>query len=137
MTSEKGKLVYSCELAVRWGDMDAYGHVNNALYMRYLEEARVQLIAAMGVAMDPEGLAPVVINVGCIFLKAIVYPDTLRIDCYVEEPGRSSFMTRYKVFSSKDKVAPVAEGYAKVVWIDHRTEKSVPLPDKVRAFILA
>ncbi|MDF2181193.1 thioesterase family protein [Neptuniibacter sp. CAU 1671] len=137
MTSEKGKLVYSCELAVRWGDMDAYGHVNNALYMRYLEEARVQLIAAMGVAMDPEGLAPVVINVGCTFLKAIVYPDTLRIDCYVEEPGRSSFMTRYKVFSSKDKVEPVAEGYAKVVWIDHRTEKSVPLPDKVRAFILA
>ncbi len=135
MTSEKGRLVYSCELAVRWGDMDAYGHVNNALYMRYLEEARVQLIAEMGVPMDPEGLAPVVINVGCTFIKAVVYPDTLRIDCYVGSPGRSSFMTHYEVFSSNDDTIPVAEGYAKVVWIDHRTEKSVSLPAKVRSFL--
>ncbi|WP_299176357.1 thioesterase family protein [uncultured Neptuniibacter sp.] len=135
MSSDKGKLIHSCEMPVRWGDMDAYGHVNNAMYLRYLEEARVQLIEKMNVVMDPNGLAPVVINVGCSFFKPVVYPDQLRIDCYVKDPGRSSFMTTYEVFSASDPENPVSEGYAKVVWIDHRTEKSVPLPDSVRAMI--
>jgi acyl-CoA thioester hydrolase len=135
MSSEKGKLIHRCEMPVRWGDMDAYGHVNNAMYLRYLEEARVQLIEKMNVVMDPNGLAPVVINVGCSFFKPVVYPDQLRIDCYVKDPGRSSFMTTYEVFSSSDLEKPVSEGYAKVVWIDHRTEKSVPLPESVRAMI--
>lgn len=135
MSESKGKLVYSCEIPVRWGDMDAYGHVNNALYMRYLEEARVQLIEKMDVEMDPNGLAPVVISVGCTFFKPVVYPDTVRIDCYVTDPGRSSFMTLYEVFSTRQPEQMVSEGFAKVVWIDHRTEKSVSLPDKVRDFI--
>ncbi len=135
MSSKKGKLVHSCEIPVRWGDMDAYGHVNNVVYMRYLEEARAQLIGKMDVAMDPNGLAPVVINIGCTFFKPVVYPDNLRIDCYVKDPGRSSFMTTYEVFSQNDPETVVSEGYAKVVWIDHRTEKSIELPEKVRSFI--
>ena len=133
MSQNKGKLVYSCEIPVRWGDMDAYGHVNNALYMRYLEEARVQLLDEMGVVLDPNGLAPVVISIGCSFYKPVVYPDTLRIDCYISEPGRSSFMTDYLVYSQKDSEQPVSEGHGKIVWIDHKTEKSVPLPDHIRA----
>jgi acyl-CoA thioester hydrolase len=133
MDNNKGKLIHSCNIPVRWGDMDAYGHVNNALYMRYLEEARVQLLDKIDVKLDPNGLAPVVINIGCSFFKPIVYPDTVRIDCFVAEPGRSSFMTYYEVFSQHDPDKLVSEGYAKVVWIDHKTEKSVPLPDVVRA----
>lgn len=135
MSDDKGKLVHSCEIPVRWGDMDAYGHVNNAVYMRYLEEARVQLIDKMDVKMDPNGFAPVVISVGCTFFKPVVYPDVLTINCYTQDPGRSSFMTRYEVFSQSNPELMVSEGHAKVVWIDHRTESSVPLPDKVRAFI--
>ncbi|WP_286238730.1 acyl-CoA thioesterase [Neptuniibacter halophilus] len=135
MSQEKGKLVYSCEIPVRWGDMDAYGHVNNAVYIRYIEEARVQLIEKIGVEMDPNGLAPVVINVGCTFLKPVVYPDRVRIDCYVKDPGRSSFMTEYEIYSQRSPESPVSIGYAKVVWIDHRTEKSVELPAQVRSFV--
>ncbi|WP_067865602.1 acyl-CoA thioesterase [Neptuniibacter marinus] len=133
MDLEKSKLLYSCSIPVRWGDMDAYGHVNNAMYMRYLEEARVQLLDNMNVELDPNGLAPVVIDIGCSFIRPVVYPDQLRIDCYISDPGRSSFMTYYKVFSQHDDKAIVSHGHAKVVWIDHRIEKSVPLPDAVRA----
>lgn len=133
MPENKGKKVYSCSIPVRWGDMDAYGHVNNALYMRYLEEARVQLLAELGAEMDGNGLDPVVINVGCTFFKPITYPDTVRIDCYVAEPGRSSFMTYYEVFSASDSESPASEGYAKVVWMDHHTGRSVPLPERIRA----
>ncbi len=65
--SQNRRSLYQCQIPVRWGDMDAYGHVNNALYMRYLEEARVQLLAKIGAAMDGNGTDPVVINVGCTF----------------------------------------------------------------------
>jgi acyl-CoA thioester hydrolase len=135
MSTDKGKLIYSCDIAVRWGDMDAYGHVNNAMYMRYLEEARVQLLAEMGASMDGGGTDPVVINVGCTFFQPVVYPDTLKINCYVKDPGRSSFMTLYEVFSASNPENPVSEGYAKVVWMDHHSGKSVPLPDEIRTKI--
>lgn len=132
MSEIHGNKIYSCLIPVRWGDMDAYGHVNNALYMRYLEEARVQLLAELGAKMDGNGIDPVVINVGCTFLKPVTYPDTLLIDCYVADPGRSSFMTYYQLFSESDPETPVSEGYSKVVWMDHTTGRSVPLPDYIR-----
>lgn len=133
MSEDKGKLLHQCDIPVRWGDMDAYGHVNNALYIRYLEEARVQLLAKLGASMDGGGTDPVIINVGCTFLRPVVYPDTLRIDCYVKDPGRSSFMTLYQLFSTQNPDTPVGEGYAKVVWMDHHTGRSVPLPAHIRA----
>ena len=126
------RLVYSCTLAVRWGDMDAFGHVNNAMYLRYLEEARVQMLVAMLGNQITEGdFATVVINVGCTFLKPITYPDSVRIDCYAGELGRSSFMTWYEVFALSDPSQMASEGYAKVVWMDRRSAKSAPLPDHI------
>jgi len=126
------KRLHTCELAVRWGDMDAYGHVNNAMYLRFLEEARCQMLAAMDVELETQQVAPVVINVGCTFLRPVVYPDTLTINCYGAEPGRSSFMSTYEVFSAAQQGQKVSEGYAKLVWMDHHTGKSVPLPTYVR-----
>lgn len=131
-TPDKGKLIFTCHIPVRWGDMDAYGHVNNTLYMRYMEETRVQALAAIGAQMDGNGIDPVIINTGCTFMQPVFYPDTLRIDCYARDPGRSSFMTHYEIFSEKQPDTPVSEGYAKVVWIDHKAGKSVPLPDNIR-----
>lgn len=123
------RLVYSCSLAVRWGDMDAFGHVNNALYLRYLEEARVQMLVNMlGNQITDGDFATVVINVSCTFLKPITYPDNVRIDCYVGELGRSSFMTWYEVFALSAPNEMASEGSAKVVWMDRRTGKSAPLP---------
>ncbi len=133
MSEFEGKKIYSCRLPVRWGDMDAYGHVNNAMYMRYLEEARVQLLAEMGATMDGRGIDPVIINVGCTFLRPVVYPETLRIDCYVGDAGRSSFMTWYRIYAESMPEQPASEGYAKVVWMDHRSGRSVPLPEAIRA----
>ncbi|MCV6589675.1 MAG: acyl-CoA thioesterase [Marinobacterium sp.] len=124
-------LLDTVEIKVRWGDMDAYRHVNNAMYMRYLEEARCQMLAKLDVALEGERVAPVVINVGCTFLKPVTYPDTLTIYCYGSEPGRSSFMSTYKVFSTAQGGALVSEGYGKLVWMDHETGKSVPLPEHI------
>lgn len=125
-------LLTTTEMRVRWGDMDAYGHVNNAMYMRYLEEARCQMLGDLDIPLEGNRIAPVVINVGCTFLKPVVYPDTLTIRCYGSEPGRSSFMSTYEVFSEALGGEKVSEGYGKLVWMDHEKGCSVPLPDHVR-----
>jgi len=125
-------LLHQCEIAVRWGDMDAYGHVNNALYMRYLEEARVQFLASIGADMRGNGTDPVIINVGCTFLRPVSYPATVIIKSYVGEIGRSSFMVWYEVSTTDSPDQLCSEGYSKVVWMDHQTGRSVPLPEMIR-----
>ncbi|RTE67222.1 acyl-CoA thioesterase [Amphritea opalescens] len=130
--NQNRRQLHQCQIAVRWGDMDAYGHVNNALYMRYLEEARVQLLAALGASVDGNGIDPVVINVGCTFLRPIIYPATVNINIFVGEIGRSSFMTWYELSTTDEPDLICSEGYSKVVWMDHKTGRSVPLPDSIR-----
>lgn len=129
-------LFYSCEIPVRWGDMDAYGHVNNTLYFRYFEEARFQWMLDKGLPLKSD-THPVVVTIGCTFLRPIFHPETLRIDVYLSELGRSSFMVKYKVFTLSQPETPAAEGYSKVVWVSATDGKSVPLPDVVRAWFPA
>lgn len=124
---------YSCQIPVRWGDMDAYGHVNNTLYFRYFEEARFQWMLEKGLPLKSD-THPVVVTIGCTFMRPIFHPETLRIDVFLSEPGRSSFMVAYKVYTLSEPDVPAAEGYSKVVWVSAADGKSVPLPPTVRAW---
>lgn len=124
---------FSCEMPVRWGDMDAYGHINNTLYFRYFEEARFQWMLSKGMPLKSD-THPVVVTIGCTFMRPIFHPENLRIDMFVSEPGRSSFMITYKVFTLSQPDSPAAEGYSKVVWVSSETGKSVPLPEVVRSW---
>ena len=125
----------SCIIPVRWGDMDAYGHVNNTVYFRYFEEARVQLIEKL---LEDQRIAasqfrPVIVTASCTFLRPVHYPDTVRVDCFLNQPGRSSFMVHYALFSSTEPEHPACTGESKVVWTDHETGRSVALPETIRA----
>ncbi len=129
------KPIFICRIPVRWGDMDAYGHINNAMYLRYMEEARIQLLYKAGIKMDGRGLGPVIVNASSTFLLPVTYPDTLVIECSVAEPGRSSFISYYRLYSQSLNDRLVCEGSAKIVWIDPDHGKSVPLPEKIRSMI--
>lgn len=125
--------VFAHELDVRWGDMDAVGHVNNAKYLTYFEQARIHWLAALGgtVAFS-EATGPVMANVSCEFRKPIVHPARLRIEVMVGAPGRSSLPTGYRIVDARDPAVEYATGASVLVWIDYRTGKTVPLPDAVR-----
>lgn len=123
---------FSCKIPLRWGDMDAFGHVNNTLYLRYCEEARFQWMASAGIGMKPESY-PVVIAVGCTFLRPVFYPETLRIDCYAAEPGRTSFMAYFRLYTSTEPNQPAAEAYSKIVWVG-ADGKSRPLPEQLQSW---
>ncbi|MFZ2268356.1 MAG: thioesterase family protein [Azonexus sp.] len=130
------KLIHVTKMPIRWGDMDAYGHVNNTVYFRYMEQARVEWIEEMKVVVRSGGEGPVIINASCTFLIPMGYPGLVEVRTYVGEPGRSSVQTYVEMRLEGDERI-YAEGAAKVVWMDTRTGKSVPLPDHIRASLEA
>lgn len=126
------KLVYTVTIPIRWGDMDAMGHVNNTVYFRFMEQARIEWMSMMGCLPDGNGNGPVIVNAHCTFKKPLKYPDQVEVCTYIGAAGRSSFETIQEMRSVSNNYAIYAEGGAKVVWVDAKTEKSAPLPDEIR-----
>jgi acyl-CoA thioester hydrolase len=129
------KLLIELSLKPNWSDMDALGHVNNARYFTYFEEARLRWFHQVGLAASLSGKAeegPVLVSATCNYLKAIVYPADIHVLMYAEPPGRSSFLLHYKVMINEE---PFAEGSTKVVWVNYRLKKSVPLPEEVCRYL--
>lgn len=125
-------LIHTTQIPIRWGDMDAYGHVNNTIYFRYMEQARCEWLEAMDIGVGIGDSGPVIVNASCTFLIPLTYPGTVEVRTFVGEPGRSSIPTYVEMRVVGDERI-YAEGAAKVVWMDTRSGKSVPLPDRVRA----
>lgn len=126
-------LLHECDIPVRWGDLDALGHVNNTLHFRFMEQARVEWLDRQALAAtDGPRAAPVVAHAACTYREIINYPATVRVRLHAGEPGRSSVMTRYALSDARDGRL-YATGEAKMVWVDLDTGKSVPLPEALRA----
>jgi acyl-CoA thioester hydrolase len=126
--SESRRLVHTEKIKVRWGDMDAFGHVNNVEYFRYMQEARVAWFGVVRMPVMENHQGPVIVDAHCTFLRPIVYPASIEVTLYAGKPGRSSFPTYYDIHLEGDKAVKFAEGSSTVVWIDHMQGKSVPLP---------
>ena len=129
------KLTYEMVIPIRWGDMDAMGHVNNTIYFRYLEIVRIEWLHRVVGAPDPAGEGPVIVNTFCNFLKQLRYPGDVLAKHYVSDRGRSSFMAWVTLERSDEAGVIYATGGAKTVWVNYRDEKAVPLPDGLRTLI--
>ena len=132
--SEK-KLVHEMVIPIRWGDMDAMGHVNNTVYFRYFETVRIDWMHAIGASPNPDGEGPVIVNAFCSFIRQLEYPGEVVARHYVANPGRSSFETYITLSRTDDRDTVYAEGGAKTVWVDFKAQKSAPLPERIRALL--
>ncbi len=121
---------FEVDIPVRWGDMDALGHVNNACYFRYMEQARIEWLKAIGEDFSLQKQGPILATAQCNYLKPVTYPATLRVQVQGEKPGRSSFVLRYRLLLDDGQM--VAEGETVIVWVNYAAGKSVPLPDNLR-----
>ena len=130
------KLTYEMVIPIRWGDMDAMGHVNNTLYFRYLEIIRIEWLNGVGGAPNPEGEGPVIANAFCNFIKQLEYPGDILARHYVANPGRSSFDTFITLERTDQPGVIYASGGATTVWVNFKQQKSVPLPEWLRALIV-
>jgi acyl-CoA thioester hydrolase len=131
MTEETAKkLVHVERIPIRWGDMDAMGHVNNTVYFRYMEQARIGWFDALVPEEEAWRSTGIVIaNASCNFKKPMTYPGTVEVRLFVGEPGGSSVPTFYDMVV--DDVV-YADGAATVVFIDMAKQKATRIPEDIR-----
>ena len=137
-TMSDKKQVHAMRQAIRWGDMDAFGHVNNTVYFRYMESGRIAFLEQAAGGLDIQGEGPVIVTAYCTFIKQLKYPGEIEIRTFAGPAGRSSFEVTHEIRmvdadGNADVVA--AEGGGKVVWIDFAAEKSAPLPAQLREML--
>ena len=109
------RFVHELIVPLRWGDMDAMGHINNTLYFRYMEICRLDWIIKAGVSTDRAGQGPVIVNAFCNFLRQLEFPGQVRATLFVAEPGRSSFETYQTLERTDEPGVLYAEGGARCV----------------------
>lgn len=128
----------SIEIPVAWGDMDAYAHVNNTVYLRWFESARIAFFAAAEVPHQRVALtqAPILASTSCTFELPLTFPDTVRVRAWAGRVGTKSFTLLYDVHSRvHDRRA--ARGDSVVVWYDYPCGRSAAIPDDLRRRIEA
>lgn len=123
-------------LPVQWGEMDYFRHVNNTVFFRYFESARIAYLDRIGFReeAEAEGLGPILASTHARFRRPLTYPDTVRVGARATEVGEDRFTMEYLAVSEK-LGAVAAEGGGVLVAFDYRAGRKAPLPDQVRRAI--
>lgn len=114
---------------VAWGDMDAFGHVNNVLYYRYMESARIRYMDELNIFQHD--VCTVVASNQCKYIRPVFYPDQLKIGARVEEMRNSALRMSYLLWSEQQQ-AIVALGEAVMVCVDKENMLKLPIPEIIR-----
>src|SRR6188508_434669 len=124
------KLVHVERIDVRWGDMDAMGHVNNTVYFRYMEQARIgwfESLLPRGEAWRTVSI--VIVNASCNFRKPINYPGTVEVKVFAGEPGGSNVGTFYEPRpNEKPEGGCATQGGV----VGRGKQKPLRIPDEIR-----
>lgn len=118
---------------VAWGDMDAFGHVNNVMYYRYIESARINYFDALNIF--EQKVLTVVASNQCKYLRPVFYPDQLKIAVRVDELRNSAMRMTYQLFSTAQN-ALVATAEAVIVCVDQENMQKAAIPEDIREKIL-
>lgn len=132
---EQKKFVFEMNIPIRWGDMDALGHVNNTTYFRYLESGRVDWLRSLNCSMDAKDEGVVVVNAFCNFYKQLEYPGDVLLKMYVSDPGRTTFETWATMERADQPGVIYAAGGATTIWVDVVNKKAKNLPDWLRVLV--
>ena len=119
-------------IPVAWSDMDALGHVNNGVFLRWFEDARIVYFGRVGI--DFERVGVILARQSCDYLAPVVYPDTVEARVSVTRLGTKSFTMSFAI-SSAAAGRDVATGEGVMVAFDYESQRSVPLPAALREAI--
>jgi acyl-CoA thioester hydrolase len=121
------------ETPVAWGQMDAFRHLNNTVYFRFFESARIAYFERLDFLeyMETTGVGPILASTNCKFKIPLTYPDTVSIGSRVSEIDEDRFTMEYFVVSHKhQRVA--AEGTGLIVCYDYKQNKKAPVPSELK-----
>lgn len=116
---------------LRWSDLDAFNHINNARYLTFLEQARIEWFASIGEDWVTETAAPVVASATLHFKRPIEYPANVFIELFTEKLGTSSVVIGHRIMAEDGTLH--CDGNVVAVWINRQSGRATPLPACVRA----
>ncbi|MBS2026319.1 MAG: acyl-CoA thioesterase [Deltaproteobacteria bacterium] len=138
MSEKLGRWPVQLDVAVQWGDMDAFGHVNNTVYLRWCESARIAYFETLGLTTKGQrsNQGPILARAAVDYRRPVVYPATVRVACTVSKLGNTSAVMLYRM-ALQPSGELVAEGESVIVLIDYVTGAKVPLDAELRQKIEA
>jgi len=120
---------------IRWGDMDAFGHVNNVEFFRYLESARVEYaMAVLANEVRAEGENIILADLRCAFRRQLHWPGQVDVYTRTVRVGRSSIGLQ-QIMCVADTDTVVATADTVLVWFDFKRQRPAAVPDGIRAGI--
>lgn len=122
--------LFVAPIGVRWRDLDAFNHVNNANYLTYLEEARLQWLQHVPGWFNEHSM-PVLAASEVNYRRPIEWPAQLNVQLFCERLGNSSITLAHRIVDANDD-ALYSDGKVVLVWMDPTTGKPVPLPPSIR-----
>jgi acyl-CoA thioester hydrolase len=125
-------------LPVLWGDQDALGHVNNTVYFRWLESARIEHGRRSGLLtlLEQERIGPILAAQSCNYRMPLTFPDTVHIGIRVVRIGRTSVSMEHLIVSEAH-AAIAADGTSTTVVLDYCSNRPHPVPEHIRQAIEA
>lgn len=128
--SHRDEAGVTIECPIRWGDMDALGHVNNIIYFQYCESARIAYVEAIGIERFKQKPTdgPGMVSANLNFRRQLRYPGTVRVTANTTAVGEKSFTLHYTIRDAADG-AIVADGDSICLWVDYEAAKAMRLPD--------
>ena len=120
-------------LPVQWGDQDAFLHVNNTVYFRWCESARIDYLDKLGLRdlMRAEGIGPILAAISCNYRRPVTYPDQVQVGAQITRLGRSSLTMNHLIYSEAQQQV-VADATSTLVVFDYNRQASQAIPDDVR-----
>ncbi len=123
-------ILFRMPLDLRWRDLDAFNHVNNANFMTYVEEARIRWFDSTGADWLADGRIPLLAAVQMNYRLPIPYPARIFVEMITERVGNTSLTLGHRIVGEDGKL--YADGHSVLVWIELASGRPVPLPDSVR-----
>ena len=122
--------VFRIPTALRWSDLDAFNHVNNARYLTFLEQARIEWFETLDAPWMTDEVAPVVATATINFKRPIEYPASIAVELFTERLGNTSVTIGHRILAVDGTLH--ADGHVVAVWISRSSGRPVPLPDALR-----
>lgn len=121
------------EIPVQWGEMDAYGHVNNTIFFRYFESARIAYLERCGFIESYEShkIGAILHSTHCRFKRSLHHPDNVLVGARVIQIDEDRFTMAYVVVSRRWNEI-VADGTGIIVSFNYESRSKAPLPQMVR-----
>lgn len=119
---------------VQWGEMDAFNHLNNVIYYRYAESARIHYLQTLG--LFDGSMVTLLARSSCQYLRPVCYPDTLIIGVRCQHLGNTSIIIEYSYYSCEQR-AIVATAEAVIVRFDSTSTTKLPWTKEERTRLLA